>query len=157
MQAIREPMRAHGRRLVMTNGVFDLLHIGHTRYLAQAAALGHALLVAVNDDASVRALKGPERPILPIAERLELLAALACVDYVIPFSELTASNLIRALKPDIYVKGGDYTGDKPLPEAPVVQSYGGEVRVLPFIPGRSTTAIIRAIRAQPSLAPHPLD
>ncbi len=155
MRAVREELRAAGRTLVMTNGVFDLLHVGHTRYLAHARALGDALLVAVNDDASVRALKGPTRPILPLAERAELLAALAAVDYVTPFAELTADRVLDILRPDIYVKGGDYGPGKPLPEAPTVRAYGGQVRLLPFIPGRSTSEIIRAIQAGESLAWRP--
>lgn len=152
MRAERARQRAAGRRIVLTNGVFDILHVGHTRYLSQARALGDALIVAVNDDASVRALKGPERPILPLAERAEMLAALAAVDYVVPFSEITASTVVAALEPDLYVKGGDYGNGKSLPEAAVVAAYGGEVRLLPFVPGRSTSDIIRAIRAHHTLA-----
>lgn len=152
MRAERARLRAAGRRVVLTNGVFDLLHVGHSRYLTQARALGDALIVAVNEDASVRALKGPERPILPAAERAELLAALAAVDYVVLFPEVTAEATVRALTPDIYVKGGDYGVGKALPEAAVVAAYGGEVRLLPFVPGRSTSDIIGAIRAERSLA-----
>ncbi len=152
MRAERARQRTAGRRLVLTNGVFDILHVGHTRYLSQARALGDVLLVAVNDDASVRALKGPERPILPLVERAEMLAALASVDYVVPFSETTASTVVAALEPDLYVKGGDYGRGKPLPEAAVVAAYGGEIHLLPFVPGRSTSDIIRAIRAHHTLA-----
>ncbi len=152
MRAERARQRAAGRRIVLTNGVFDLLHVGHTRYLSQARALGDALIVAVNDDTSVRALKGPERPILPVAERAEMLAALASVDYVVSFAETTASAVVAALEPDLYVKGGDYSSGKALPEASVVAAYGGEVRLLPFVPGRSTSDIIRAIRAHHTLA-----
>lgn len=151
MQAERVRLRNLGQRVVMTNGVFDLLHTGHTRYLAQARALGDVLIVAVNDDASVSALKGATRPILPLAERVELMAALIMVDYVIAFSETTANAVVRVLQPDIYVKGGDYADGKPLPEAPVVLEYGGEVRLLPLTPSRSTSDIIRAIRAQKRL------
>lgn len=146
MRAERARLRAAGRRLVMTNGVFDLLHIGHTRYLAQARALGDALLVAVNDDAGVQRLKGPQRPLLPLAERLELLATLAVVDYAMPFSEDTAAEVVQALQPDIYVKGGDYAEGKALPEADIVAAYGGEVRLLTLIPARSTSDIIRAVQ-----------
>lgn len=147
MRGERTRLAAEGKRLVMTNGVFDLLHVGHARYLAQARALGDALLVAMNDDASVRRLKGPSRPIVPLADRAELLAALAVVDYVVPFGERTASQVVEALQPDIYVKGGDYGPDKPLPEAEVVHAYGGEVRILPFVENRSTSDLVRAILA----------
>ncbi len=147
MRRERAQLAAEGKRLVMTNGVFDLLHIGHARYLAQARALGDALLVAMNDDESVRSLKGPSRPIVPLTDRAELLAALAAVDYVVPFSEPTAAVVVESLKPDIYVKGGDYGPDKPLPEAEVVRAYGGEVRILPFVENRSTSDLIRAILA----------
>ena len=146
MRVERARLRAAGQRLVMTNGVFDLLHIGHTRYLAQARALGEALVVAVNDDRSVEVLKGPQRPILPLAERLELVSALVAVDYALPFSEDTAAAVVQLLQPDIYVKGGDYT-TKALPEAQVVAAYGGEVRLLPMTPARSTSDIIRAIQS----------
>ena len=145
MRDERARLRAAGHRLVMTNGVFDLLHIGHTRYLAQARALGEALVVAVNDDRSVELLKGPQRPLLPLAERLELLAALVAVNYALPFGEDTAAAVVQALQPDIYVKGGDYTL-KALPEAQVVAAYGGEVRLLTLTPARSTSDIIRAIQ-----------
>ncbi len=145
MREERARLRAAGRRLVMTNGVFDLLHIGHTRYLAQARALGDALLVAVNDDEGVQRLKGAQRPILPLAERLELLASLAVVDYAVPFREDTAAEVVQALQPDIYVKGGDYS-TKALPEAEIVAAYGGEVRLLTLIPARSTSDIIRAVQ-----------
>jgi len=152
MRVERARQRAAGRRIVLTNGVFDILHVGHTRYLSQARALGDTLVVAVNDDDSVRALKGSERPILPLAERVEMLAALASVDYVISFSETTAATVVATLEPDLYVKGGDYSSGKPLPEAAVVAAYGGEVHLLPFVPGRSTSDIIRAIRAHHTLA-----
>lgn len=151
-QMAREAWRAAGQRVVMTNGVFDLLHVGHTRYLAQARALGDALIVGVNSDESVRLLKGPERPILPLDERAELLAMLRVVDGVVPFSESTAHALLDTLRPDIYVKGGDYTPDNPPPEAALVRAYGGEVQLLRYIPGRSTSDIIRAIRTYMSLA-----
>ena len=147
MRVERARLAAERKRLVMTNGVFDLLHVGHARYLAQARALGDALLVAMNDDASVRALKGPSRPIVPLADRAELLAALAVVDYVVPFSETTAERVVDAVRPDVYVKGGDYGPDKPPPEAATVRAYGGEVRILPFVENRSTSDLIRAVLA----------
>jgi rfaE bifunctional protein nucleotidyltransferase chain/domain len=149
---IRAEWQTAGQRVVMTNGVFDLLHVGHARYLAQARALGDRLIVGLNSDASVRLLKGPERPILPLAERAELLAMLRVVDLVVPFEERTAHALLDLLRPEIYVKGGDYTLDKPPPEAALVEGYGGEVRLLFYIPGRSTSDIIRAIRTHTSLA-----
>lgn len=150
MSAERQRLAAQGRRLVMTNGVFDLLHVGHARYLAQARALGDALVVAINDDNSVRALKGPSRPIVPLADRAELLAALAVVDYVVPFGERTADHVAATLKPTVYVKGGDYGPDKPPPEAATVRAYGGEVRILPFVENRSTSELIQAILATAS-------
>ena len=143
----RQRLAAQGRRLVMTNGVFDLLHVGHARYLAQARSLGDALVVAVNDDASVRRLKGPSRPIVPVADRAELVAALAVVDYVVTFGERTADRVVEALQPDIYVKGGDYGPDRPPPEAATVHGYGGEVHILPFVENRSTSELIQAILA----------
>lgn len=152
---LRVDWRATGRRLVLTNGVFDLVHIGHVTYLQQARALGDLLVVGLNSDASTRALKGPERPLVPEAERAALLAALRCVDYVTIFNERTAEALVEALQPDIYVKGGDYalassgtTDGKVLPEAAVVQRYGGEVRLLPYLPGHSTSELIAKIRRQ---------
>jgi len=143
-----ERLRAEHRRIVFTNGHFDLLHVGHLRYLREAHDLGDVLVVGVNDDATVTRRKGPGRPIIPAAERAELLAGLACVDYVTIFHDLTAGPTIEALRPDVYVKGGDYTidpdpsnGKQPLLEASLVQAYGGEVRILPLLPGHSTSWI----------------
>lgn len=138
--------KAVGGRTVFTNGCFDLLHVGHLRYLQAARALGDRLVVGLNSDRSVRALKGPERPILPEAERAELLDALACVDAVVVFDEQTAERAIAAVKPDLYVKGGDYQAEA-IPETPLVRELGGEVRVLPFVEGRSTTSLIERIQA----------
>ena len=138
--------QAAGERLVFTNGVFDLLHVGHVRYLAEARALGDALIVAVNADASVRGLKGPLRPIVPEDERMEMLAALAAVDYVTSFGTPTPVPLLEQIRPAIYVKGGDYEIED-LPEAPVVLGYGGHVQVLSLVAGRSSTDIIARIRA----------
>lgn len=130
---------------VFTNGVFDLMHVGHLRYLQAARGLGDRLVVGVNSDASVKRLnKGPERPILPEDERAELLAGLACVDYVTIFDEPTADAVLATLKPQIYCKGGDYTPDL-LPETPTVRSYGGRIEILSFVPGRSTTSLIARI------------
>jgi rfaE bifunctional protein nucleotidyltransferase chain/domain len=133
---------------VFTNGCFDLMHVGHLRYLQAARALGDRLVVAINSDASVQALKGPTRPVLPEAERAELLAGLGCVDFVTIFSEPTADACLEAFEPGIYAKGGDYTPDS-LPEAPTVRAYGGEIRILPFVEGRSTSSLIAKIQALP--------
>lgn len=137
--------------VVFTNGHFDLLHVGHLRYLQAARALGDALVVGLNSDASTAARK-PGRPLVPEAERAELLAALACVDVVVIFDALTASALVAALRPEVYVKGGDWgraDGPRP-PEAELVATYGGQVAYLPYVPDRSTTLIIQRIRALPS-------
>jgi rfaE bifunctional protein nucleotidyltransferase chain/domain len=142
LAALAERLRAGGRRIVFTNGCFDLLHVGHLRYLRAARALGDVLVVGVNTDASVRSLKGPSRPVVPEAERAELLAGLECVDYVTLFSEATPNAVIERLRPEVHVKGGDYSADA-LPEAPLVRSYGGEVVIVPLVPGRSTTELIR--------------
>ncbi len=145
-QRIREELRAAGKTVVLTNGHFDLLHVGHVRCLQQAKELGDVLFVGVNSDASTRLLKGDKRPIVPEDERARLVAALECVDYVVIFEERTARRLVELLKPDIYAKGGDYgPAGKELPEAEAVAAYGGEVRILPYLPGRSTTDIIRTI------------
>lgn len=142
---LRETLHAQGRKIVFTNGCFDVLHVGHLRYLQQARAQGDALVVGLNSDASVRALKGAGRPIVPEDERAELLAGLECVDWVTLFPEATPEATLAALKPDIHVKGGDYTEDQ-LPEARVVREYGGEVRIMGLVPGRSTTDVVRRIR-----------
>ena len=146
-------LRAAGGRLVVTNGCFDLLHVGHVRYLQAARRLGDFLAVGINSDASVRALKGPERPLVPEHERAEVLAALACVDAVVIFPEPTAERLVAVLRSDTYVKGDDYT-EAALPEARAVRTYGGEVRLLPTVPGASTSALVQRIRND-SPAPSP--
>jgi D-beta-D-heptose 7-phosphate kinase/D-beta-D-heptose 1-phosphate adenosyltransferase len=138
--------RRQGRRVVFTNGCFDILHSGHTSYLSQAKALGDVLIVGVNTDAGVRRLKGPARPVNTLAERVSVLAALSCVDHLVAFDEPTPVGLIEALRPDVYVKGGDYTRET-LPEASLMDTLGGEVHILPYLPDRSTTAIIERIRA----------
>lgn len=132
-------------RLVFTNGCFDILHRGHVEYLHQARSLGDALVVAVNTDASVEALKGPGRPVVPEGDRAMILAALASVDAVTLFDESTPQLLIGALLPDVLVKGGDYSPDQ-IVGLEEVQAAGGEVRILPFIPGRSTTELIQSIK-----------
>jgi rfaE bifunctional protein nucleotidyltransferase chain/domain len=148
LPALREriaALRAGGGHLVLTNGCFDLLHVGHVRYLQAARALGDLLVVGLNSDASVRAIKGPDRPLVPQHERAEVLAALACVDGVVVFDEPTAETLVAALRPDIYVKGSDYS-EATLPEARIVRAYGGVVQLVPVIPGVSTTALVERIR-----------
>ena len=139
--------RQQGERIVFTNGCFDLLHVGHIQYLQQARAMGDCLVVALNDDASVRLLKGDKRPLLPQDERARLLAALACVDYVTIFSEATPLALIEFLRPNVLVKGGDYTLDTVVGRKEV-EAYGGEVRIVPYIPGVSTTGIIDSVIAR---------
>jgi D-beta-D-heptose 7-phosphate kinase / D-beta-D-heptose 1-phosphate adenosyltransferase len=137
--------RARGERVVMTNGCFDILHAGHVAYLEEAKSLGDRLAVAVNDDASVKRLKGPSRPITPLADRMAVLAGLAAVDWVVPFSEDTPAGIIERVLPDILVKGGDWQVDQ-IAGGAAVQANGGEVRVLAYKPGRSTSAIIETAR-----------
>ena len=147
-------LRSEGRTIVLTNGHFDLLHVGHLRYLQAAADLGDVLIVAVNDDAMTSQRKGEGRPVLPEDERAELLAGFECVDYVTIFSEPTASRVVELVQPDVYVKGGDYgQGGTPLPEAPIVESLGGRVVILPLVEGRSTSEIIAAIRGRAPRSP----
>ncbi|HEY0495694.1 MAG TPA: D-glycero-beta-D-manno-heptose 1-phosphate adenylyltransferase [Kutzneria sp.] len=139
--------RAAGRRIVFTNGCFDVLHRGHIAYLNQAKRLGDVLVVAVNDDGSVRRLKGPGRPVNSASDRAAVLAALSCVDHVTTFATDTTAGLISRLRPDVYAKGGDYTPEM-LPETPVVRACGGEVRILDYLPDRSTSAVIERIRGR---------
>lgn len=145
----RRRLRDEGKRLVLTNGCYDLLHVGHVRYLQAARRLGDVLVVGVNADDSVRRLKGSGRPVTGEADRAEILAALEAVDFVTIFDEDTASELVAAVRPDVYVKGGDYSADPQDPSFPIeghtVLAHGGEVRVLPFVPGRSTTAILSRV------------
>jgi D-beta-D-heptose 7-phosphate kinase/D-beta-D-heptose 1-phosphate adenosyltransferase len=143
----RERLRAAGRRLVFTNGVFDLLHVGHVRYLAEARALGDALVVAINSDESVKELKGPNRPVFEQAERAEILAALKHVDYVVVFDDISPRRLIATLLPDVLVKGGDYQLDQ-IHGREEVEAAGGRVISLPFVPGASTTAVLERMRKQ---------
>lgn len=138
----RQRLRDVARRLVFTNGVFDLLHVGHVRYLAQARALGDVLLVAINSDRTVRELKGADRPIFNEAERAEILAALRFVDYVTVFDNISPRSLIAELLPDVLVKGGDYQLDQ-IHGREEVEAAGGNVISLPFVEGASTTDIIK--------------
>ena len=143
LATLRDNFGALGGKLVFTNGCFDLLHVGHVRYLQAARALGDALLVAVNGDASVRALKGPTRPINSESDRAEVLAALACVDFVTIFHTERVTDLVRLIRPHVYAKGGDYTIESLDPgERGALQEAGAEIRILPLVPGKSTTGII---------------
>jgi rfaE bifunctional protein nucleotidyltransferase chain/domain len=142
-----EEIRANRRRLVLTNGCFDLLHVGHVRYLQQAAELGDVLVVAVNGDESVRSLKGPGRPLNSEEDRAEVLAALECVDFVVIFPEIRATRVIEALRPAIYVKGGDYTMESLDPEeVAALKKAGAEIKTLPLVPEKSTSRLIERIR-----------
>jgi D-beta-D-heptose 7-phosphate kinase/D-beta-D-heptose 1-phosphate adenosyltransferase len=145
LQAERGRLRAAGKKLVFTNGVFDILHVGHVRYLQQARDLGDALVVAINSDRSVRELKGDFRPLVNENERAEILAALGCVDYVTLFDELSPRALIAELLPDVLVKGGDYSLDQ-IHGREEVEAAGGRVVSLPFVEGVSTSAIIERIK-----------
>ncbi len=137
--------RRAGRRIVFTNGCFDILHRGHIAYLNRAKALGDILIVGLNSDRSVRKLKGPERPINSLEDRAQILAALSCVDHIVPFDGDTPHELIRLTRPDVFVKGGDYTRET-LPEASLVDELGGRVEILPYLENYSTTSVIEKIR-----------
>jgi D-beta-D-heptose 7-phosphate kinase/D-beta-D-heptose 1-phosphate adenosyltransferase len=139
--------RAQQKRIVFTNGCFDLMHIGHTRYLQAAKALGDLLVVGVNTDDSIRSLeKAPDRPIVQDTQRAEVLAALGCVDFVVLFAEPDPGRLIGTLQPDILVKGGDWALDKIIGRD-IVEARGGMVRTIPLVPGLSTTALLQRIRS----------
>jgi len=143
LATIRNALDAGGRRLVFTNGCFDLLHVGHVRYLQAARALGDALLVAVNGDQSVRLLKGPARPINNEQDRAEVLAALECVDHLVIFHSERVTDVVRRIRPHIYAKGGDYTVESLDPgERGALAEVGAAIHILPLIPGKSTTATI---------------
>jgi rfaE bifunctional protein nucleotidyltransferase chain/domain len=131
--------------VVLTNGCFDILHVGHVRYLRAARELGDCLIVGLNSDASVQRLKGSNRPVNQQEDRAEVLGGLAAVDYVVIFDEPTAEALVKEIQPDIYVKGGDYAVQQ-LPEAKIVAGYGGKTVLIPEVPGRSTTDLIRKIQ-----------
>jgi rfaE bifunctional protein nucleotidyltransferase chain/domain len=142
-----DELRASGKTVVFTNGVFDLLHVGHLRYLQQARTLGDALIVGLNSDRSVRQNKGPDRPITSEAERAEVLAALACVDAVVIFDEETPRDLITAIQPDVLVKGADWAADA-IVGRDIVEARGGQVVRIAIEPGHSTTEIVDRIRRQ---------
>jgi D-glycero-beta-D-manno-heptose 1-phosphate adenylyltransferase len=139
-----EELKNTKRKIMFTNGCFDIIHAGHVRYLQAARRLGDVLIVGLNSDSSVSLLKGPTRPINNQEDRAEVLAALAAVDYVIIFGEQTAEKLIRVIKPDIYVKGGDYVVAN-LPEAELIDNLGGEIVLIPEVQGRSSSNIIKKI------------
>lgn len=151
--SLGEQLRRSGKKVVFTNGHFDLLHVGHLRYLQAARGYGDCLVVGINDDVMTTHRKGAGRPIVPEDDRAELVSGLACVDYVVVFPQETADTMIEELKPDVYVKGGDYAtsqreideGKLPLPEAKVVNTYGGVVRTIPLTSGRSTTSLEQRI------------
>ena len=146
LPAWRKTMRASGKRLVATNGCFDLLHTGHVSYLEAARNLGDALLVGVNGDAAVRELKGPDRPVNAEDDRAAVVAALQSVDGVCIFAERTATRFLSVAQPDIYVKGGDYTLETlNQEERRLVESAGGKIVIIPFVPGKSTTALLSKI------------
>lgn len=140
-------LRDGGQKVVFTNGCFDILHAGHVRYLQQARSYGDCLVLGLNTDASVRRLKGPERPINNELDRAEVVGALESVDYVVFFDEPTAEALIKQVHPDVYVKGGDYTIET-LPEGQIVLGYGGQVELVQLVAGRSTTNVIAKIQGQ---------
>lgn len=145
---LRQQYEQSHKTLVFTNGVFDLLHIGHLDYLERARALGDALIVAINDDASTADYKGTGRPLVPASERARLLEALAPVTATLIFPDATADRILNAIQPHIYCKGGDYTPET-LPEYPTVQAYGGEVRLIEYLPNHSTSNLIQKIKALP--------
>jgi rfaE bifunctional protein nucleotidyltransferase chain/domain len=145
--ALGKEMRENGRKLVFTNGCFDLLHVGHVRYLKAARALGDALLVAINSDESVRALKGDGRPLHRAEDRAEVIAALEGVDHVVIFPEVRATELLEKVRPAIYVKGGDYTEDSlHAEERAALERIGTEIRILPFEAGHSTSGLLEKIK-----------
>lgn len=154
--AWRDELDSAGKRLVLTNGVFDVLHVGHLRYLAEAAQLGDALVVAINGDESVRAVKGPSRPINSSADRAELLCGLRCVDRVVVFDEPRATKVIGAIRPHVYTKGGDYTPESLIDEEKsLLDQLGTEIRILSLVPGKSTSATLKQLAAvdSPNAAP----
>ncbi|NBS54383.1 D-glycero-beta-D-manno-heptose 1-phosphate adenylyltransferase [bacterium] len=143
----RKGEKSAGRRVVATNGCFDLIHVGHVRFLQEARALGDSLVVGLNGDASVRELKGAGRPVNPEADRAEVLAALGCVDAVVVFPEKRATRFLEVAQPDIYVKGGDYRAeDLDADEQAIVKKAGGQVKVLQLTPGKSTSAVLAKVK-----------
>lgn len=137
-------LKSQNKTIITTNGCFDILHAGHVRYLKQAGQFGDVLIVCLNSDESVKRLKGPTRPLNTQNDRAEVLAALKSVDYVVIFEEDTPSDILEKIKPDIHVKGGDYT-EETLPEAEIIKKAGGKIKFIPLVEGRSTTNIINKI------------
>jgi rfaE bifunctional protein nucleotidyltransferase chain/domain len=147
LPAWREEKKQRGKKVVATNGCFDLLHVGHVRFLQEAKALGDVLIVGVNGDASVRELKGEGRPVNGEADRAEVVAGLGCVDAAVIFPEKRATRFLESVKPDLYVKGGDYQADQlDKDELEAVTKGGGRVQVLDLTPGRSTTAVLQKLK-----------
>jgi len=146
IQNIVGQLKAEGKTIVFTNGCFDILHAGHVRYLQAARELGDCLIVGLNSDSSVRALKGPTRPINNEDDRVEVLSALSAVDYVVIFADNTAERLVTEIEPAFYVKGGDYNV-KELPEAQIVAKYGGKTVLIPEVVGKSSSNIIKKLRS----------
>ena len=144
LQPLVKEMKQQGRKVVLANGCFDWLHVGHVRYLRDARQLGDCLVVAVNADASVRALKGPPRPLMPEQERVEILAALACVDYVLVFEELNVERVLRSLQPQVHCKGTDYS-EQTVPEREVVLSYGGRIAIAGDPKDHSTQSLLQGL------------
>ncbi len=145
MARIREDLRGRKKSVVFTNGCFDILHAGHIHLFRQAKSYGDILIVAVNDDESVSRLKGDSRPVFPLTERLEVLAAISDIDFLVSFSEETPRNLIQTLLPDVLVKGGDWQPEEVVGKAEV-EAVGGHVIIIPYLPGKSTSAILDAIQ-----------
>jgi rfaE bifunctional protein nucleotidyltransferase chain/domain len=146
LAVLRAKLDSRGQRLVFTNGCFDLLHVGHIRYLQAARAMGEALVVAVNGDDSVRSLKGAGRPVNAEIDRAEVLAALSCVDFVTIFQSVRVTDLIRTVKPHVYVKGGDYTVETlDADERAALEAVHAEIKILPLVPGKSTTSTLHKI------------
>ena len=150
LAVIRSQMDARGQKLVLTNGCFDLLHAGHVRYLQAARALGEALVVALNGDDSIRILKGPKRPINEERDRAEVLAGLACVDFVTIFQDPRVTEVIAKVKPHFYAKGGDYSVESLDPdERKALETAGAQIKILPLVPGKSTSGLLDRMGAAP--------
>jgi D-glycero-beta-D-manno-heptose 1-phosphate adenylyltransferase len=147
LSRIVKQARSEGLRIVFSNGCFDLLHVGHVRYLEGARREGDLLITAVNDDSSVRRLKGPGRPLMPASERAEILAALECTDYIVVFKDETVDGLLKALRPDVHAKGTDYTPES-VPERETVLSYGGRIAIVGDPKERSTRSYLEKLRSQ---------
>jgi rfaE bifunctional protein nucleotidyltransferase chain/domain len=148
---LRRKLNSEGQKVVLTNGCFDVLHSGHIHLFREAKKQGDILVVAVNDDLSVRNLKGPARPVFPLEERLEVLEAIDMIDYLISFSQPTPRELIKAILPDVLVKGGDWKPDEVVGREEV-EGAGGKVVIIPYLPGRSSSEILKKIKGPPSVS-----